>query len=82
MSQIYQILSKESESSPLGEQLAEHSAGQFVLSVLAQEVRYLSEQWQELKLVPTTFETIKQMLRTIRATEISEKLQKKFSGEN
>ncbi|MCB9800976.1 MAG: hypothetical protein H6773_02235 [Pseudomonadales bacterium] len=82
MSQVYQILSKESESSPLSEQLADQSAGQFLLSVVAQELRHLSEQLQESTIVSTSFETIKQLLRSIRATEISTRLQTIFSGKN
>lgn len=80
MSQVYQILSKESEGSPLSEQLAEQSTGQFILFVVAQELRHLSEQLQESTIVSTTFETIKQLLRSMRAKEMSEKLQTIFSG--
>lgn len=82
MSQIYQILSKENEISPLREQLAEQSAGQFVVSVIAQELRSLSEEWQTSNLASTIFETIKELLRSSRAAEISQKLHTIFSGKN
>ncbi|NCS97587.1 MAG: hypothetical protein GW762_03290 [Candidatus Pacebacteria bacterium] len=80
MTQTYQMISKENNASPLSELLFDQGVIQFMRSVIAQELNLVSEKLQDPALLSATFETIKSVLRTSRAAELTATLQSKFTG--
>ncbi|NCN51324.1 MAG: hypothetical protein GW925_02620 [Candidatus Pacebacteria bacterium] len=74
------MISKENNASPLSELLFDQGVIQFMRSVIAQELNLVSEKLQDPALLSATFETIKSVLRTSRAAELTATLQSKFTG--
>lgn len=80
MPQTYQTISRENEGTLVFEHVAEQSALFFMLSAIAQEIKDFSEKLQDAALVSTTFEMVKNVLRSTRTTEVIQHIRSIFSG--